>query len=74
MKFWIGRIQLKSGEIVTERELLPTENAFEGVAPKMGEVLSVRCRGRELRGKVVWLTYPMPESSENPVVLRVQEV
>lgn len=65
---------MKSGELITERELLSTENSFDGVPPKMGELLLVRYRGREFSAKVVWLTYPQSENSEHSAVLRVQEV
>jgi hypothetical protein len=75
MKYWIKRIQLKSGELVTERELLPTENLFDGTPPVVGDVLSVHCRGREFSAKVVWGNWPDRKHSEDSVVyLRVQEI
>ena len=74
MKYWIKRIILKSGELVTEHELLPTENIFEGTPPVVGDVLSVRCRDREFSARVVWGNWPAREHSEDSVVfLRVQE-
>ena len=48
MKYQIKRIQLKSGELVNERELLPAENLFEGTPPTVGDILNVRCRGRRV--------------------------
>jgi hypothetical protein len=33
MTYWVKRILLKDGEIVTERELRQDENLFEGPAP-----------------------------------------
>ena len=75
MKYWIKRIMLKSGELVTERELLPTENLFEGDPPVVGDVLIVRCRGREFSARVVWGNWPAREYPEDAVVsLRVQEI
>ncbi len=75
MKFWIKRITLKSGELVTERELLPTENLFEGTPPVVGDVVGVRCRGREFRAEVVWGNWPDRVHAEDAIVfLRVQEI
>jgi len=76
MKYWVKRIMLKSGELVTERELLPTENLFEGQPPVVGDRLTVRCRGREFRAEVVWGNWPgrtatLPDSAIVP--LRVEE-
>jgi hypothetical protein len=77
MKYWIKRIALKSGEVVTEQELLPTENLFEGKPPFVGDVLSVSCRGREFRVRVIWGNWPsrndkLPDSVTVP--LRVEEL
>ena len=76
MKYWIKRVQLKSGELITERELLPMENLFEGAPPIVGDILSVRCsRGHEFSAKVVWGNWLGREHSEDAVVpLRVQEI
>jgi hypothetical protein len=77
MKYWVKRIVLKSGEVITERELLPTENLFEGNPPVIGDTLSVSCRGREFRARVIWGNWPgrndkLPDSVTVP--LRVEEI
>ena len=75
MKYWIKRIMLKSGELVTERELQPTENLFEGTPPVVGDVLSVACRGREFRAKIVWGNWPDRKHAEDAIVyLRAEEI
>ena len=75
MKYWIKRIILKSGELVTERELQPTENLFDGAPPVVGDSLRVSCRGREFAAKVVWGNWPDRKHAEDAVVyLRVQEI
>ena len=37
MSYWVKRILLKTGELVTERELRPDENLFGGRAPMAGD-------------------------------------
>ena len=77
MKYWVKRIALKSGEVVTERELLLTENLFEGNVPVVGEILNVSCRGREFRARVIWGNWPGREASipkSATVPLRVEEL
>ena len=77
MSYWIKRIALKSGEVVTERELLPTENLFEGTVPVVGDTLRVRCRGREFPARVVWGNWPgrdMKSPYGKPHPLRVEEI
>ena len=77
MKYWVKRIVLKSGEVVTERELLPTENLFEGKVPVVGDFLNVSCRWREFRARVIWGNWPGREASipESAIVpLRVEEL
>jgi hypothetical protein len=76
MPFWVKRIVLKSGEIVTERELRSNENFFEGPAPVVGEHLMVECRGRRFEAEVIWGNWPGRNDNEDPSVivpLRVQE-
>jgi hypothetical protein len=76
MAYWVKRILLKSGETVTERELRPDENFFEGAAPVVGDKLRVMCRGREFEAKVIWGNWPGREEGReaNTVVpLRVEE-
>lgn len=77
MTYRITRIRLKSGEVVTDREFAPTENVFEGKAPVVGELVNVRCRGREMQAKVIWGNWPgreikRPQGKPHP--LRVEEV
>jgi hypothetical protein len=46
MTFWVKRIILKTGELVTERELSRDENFFDKPAPHIGDKIIVSCRGR----------------------------
>jgi hypothetical protein len=72
---WVKRIRLKSGEIVTERELGPDENYFTAAAPVVGDVINVRCRGRDFDAKVVWGHWPGRTYAVGTVVpLRVEEI
>ncbi len=77
MKYWVKRIVLKTGEVVTERELSPTENLFDGTPPVVGDVLNVRCRDREFRARVMWGNWP-GRAAKRPktvtVPLRVEEM
>jgi hypothetical protein len=54
MTYWVKRIILRDGEIVTERELRHDENLFEGPAPVVGDKMTVTCRGRKFEARVVW--------------------
>jgi hypothetical protein len=75
MAYWVKRIGLKSGETVTERELRRDENYSEGPAPVVGDEITVRCRGRSFRAKVVWGNWPERAHGPNEVVpLRVEEI
>jgi hypothetical protein len=75
MGYWIKRIALKSGEVVTERELREDQNRFEGSPPVVGDVLEVECRGRKLLAEVVWGNWLGREYAADAVVpLRVSEV
>lgn len=53
MPYWVKRILLKSGDLVTEKELGRDENYFQGPAPIVGDVINVRCHGRNFDAKVV---------------------
>ena len=78
MSYWIKRIQLKNGELVTERELGHDENFHEGFpAPVVGDEISVTCRGRTFRAKVIWGNWPGREDTANTntvIPLRVEEI
>jgi hypothetical protein len=75
MGYWVKRIILKDGEVVTERELREDENRFDGPAPAIGDMIEVQCRGRKLMAEVVWSNPPGCAYSEDTVVpLRVSEV
>jgi hypothetical protein len=53
MPYWIKRIILKSGELVTEKELRLDENKFEGSAPVVGDKLLIKCRGRSFQAEII---------------------
>jgi hypothetical protein len=75
MGYWIKRIALKSGEVVTEAELREDENLFEGPAPVVGDIIPVECRGRKFQAEVVWGSWPDRSQAADAVVpLRVVEV
>jgi hypothetical protein len=77
MRYWVKRIALKSGEVVTERELGKDENAFNGPVPVVGDRLTVTCRGRIFEASVIWGNWPGREQELDPekiVPLRVQEI
>jgi hypothetical protein len=75
MRYWIKRIALQSGEVVTEAELREDENLFEGPVPVVGDVIDVRCRGREFQAEVVWGNWPDRSHSPDALVpLRVAEI
>jgi hypothetical protein len=71
------RIMLKTGEIVTERELTQDENFFdESPAPVVGDEMTVTCRGRTFRARVVWGNWPGREAAPTNAIipLRVEEI
>jgi hypothetical protein len=75
LAYWVKRIKLKSGELLTERELPPTDNRFEGVAPVVGDCITVTCRGRTFRARVIWGNWPdRRHDLETVVPLRVEEI
>ena len=74
MPYWVKRILLRSGEVVTERELSPGQNNFAGPAPVVGDVLTVTCRGREFQAKVIWGNWPGREHGDAIVPIRVEEL
>jgi hypothetical protein len=77
MTYWVKRIKLKSGEVVTERELQPDENRFEGQAPVVGDKITVICRGRKFEARVIWGNWPEREinlEAGTVIPLRVEEI
>jgi hypothetical protein len=58
MAYWVKRIGLKTGEVVTERELREDENLFQGPAPVVGNIVRVTCRGRSFDTRVLWGNWP----------------
>lgn len=75
MGYWIKRIALKTGEVVTEQELRDDENRFDGPAPVVGDVLRVEYRGRQFSAKVIWGNWPDQRHSDDAIVpLRVSEI
>ena len=76
MTYWVKRILLKKGDLVTERELRPDENLFEGAVPVVGDKLTVNCRGRTFEARVIWGNWPEREAGHEAgtiVPLRVEE-
>jgi hypothetical protein len=77
MAYWVKRILLKTGEVVTERELRSDENLFHGSTPVVGDKISVSCRGRSFEAKVVWGNWQGRNEGRPPdvvVPLRVEEI
>ena len=75
MRYWIKRIALKSGEVVTEAELREDQNLFEGPVPVVGDVVEVECRGRKFQAEVVSGNWPDRIHADDEVVpLRVAEL
>jgi len=73
--YWIKRIVLKDGEVVTERELREDENRFEGPVPVVGDLIEVDCRGRKFMAEVISGNWPGRVHPEGTVVpLRVAEL
>jgi hypothetical protein len=75
LAYWVKRILLKSGELVTEHELRRDENYHQGVPPVVGDVIGVRCRGRHFKAKVIWGNWLGRDGpTDMPVLLRVEEI
>jgi hypothetical protein len=77
MTYWVKRVILKGGELVTERELRPEENRFDGPAPVVGDTFTVTVRGRTFTAEVVWGNWPGRADDLDPQVvvpLRVKEL
>jgi hypothetical protein len=77
MAYWVKRILLKTGEVVTERELRTDQNLFQGYAPVVGDTIKVACRGRSFDARVVWGNWPGRNQGrplDVVVPLRVEEL
>ena len=75
MGYWVKRIALKTGEVVTERELRQDENRFDGPVPVVGDLIEVECRGRKFTAKVVSGNWPDRVHPDDVLVpLRVFEL
>lgn len=75
MGYWIKRIALKSGEVVTEQELREDENRFDGPAPVVGDFVEVQCRGRKFMAEIVWGNWADRVHADEAIVpLRVREI
>ena len=77
MTYWVKRIKLQNGELVTERELRHDENLFEGPAPVVGDKITVTCRGRTFDARVIWGNWPGGEANYEKatiIPLRVEEI
>jgi hypothetical protein len=75
MAYWVKRIQLKSGEVITERQLKPNENRFSDPSPAVGDVITVAYNGRSFPAKVIWGNWPDREHDPSTVVpIRVEEI
>lgn len=75
MTYWVKRIMLKTGELVTERELPRDENLFEGPTPVVGDNILVTYRGRKFEALVIWGNWPGREAQPGVVVpSRVEEI
>jgi len=75
MTYWVKRIQLKSGEVITERDLKLDQNHFLEPAPVVGDVITVTYNGRSFPAKVIWGNWPDREHDPATVVpIRVEEI
>jgi hypothetical protein len=75
MTYWVKRIKLKNGEVITERELRHDENLFEGAAPVVGDKITVTWRGRKFEARVIWGNWPAPDADPKGTIvpIRVEE-
>jgi len=76
MTYWVKRILLKTGELVTERELRSDQNLFDGQPPVKGDIVKVTCRGREFNAIVLVGRFPDRPNPGDGVIypIRVQEI
>ena len=75
MAYWVKRIELKTGQLLTEKDLPPDINLFDGPVPVVGDKLNVSWQGRAFDAEVVWGNWPEREyPPETLVPLRVREI
>lgn len=77
MAYWVKRIQLKSGQLVTERELRKDENFSNADAPVVGDIIEVSFNGRTFLADVIWGNWPGRNEQRDPgtvVPIRVREI
>jgi hypothetical protein len=77
MAYWVKRVLLKTGEVVTERELPSDENLFQGQSPVVGDKITVTCRGGSFEARVIWGNWQGRNEGRGPdvvVSLRVEEI
>lgn len=77
MAYLVKRILLKNGELVPEAEVLAENNHSDDQSPVVGDEITVKCRGRTFRAKVVWGNWPKNigiRDPNKPIPLRVEEV
>ena len=74
MPYWVKRIMLKTGELVTEKELSRDENFSTGPAPFVGDELVFTVRGRTLRSWGNWNDGKVRNPPIWVVELRAEEI
>ena len=77
MPYYVKRIILKSGELVTERELGTEQAVAHTTAIVVGDVISIVCRGRTFPARVVWGDWPGRDKDRDQsamVPLRIEEL
>ena len=77
MTFWVKRIILRNGQLLTERELDPRANRFDGPAPVVGGIITVSAQGRSFPAEVIWGNWPGRNEKRHPleiVPIRVKEL
>jgi hypothetical protein len=77
MTYWIKRIILKDGRLVTERDLDAREYTFEGPAPVVGDIVRIKHAGRSFDAEVIWGNWEQTAAKRHPleiVPLRVKEL
>jgi hypothetical protein len=76
MAYWVKRILLRSGEFVKEGELTRAISSYEGRPPVVGDEIVVRCRGKEMKVRIIWGNWPgrIAEDDDTLVPIRAEEL